>query len=215
NQYRLVLKREDTALYDMVNDPYQLTDIFDTLPQVSDRMLNAYDTWINDVCKEGMSKVPISVGYTLAPETRIEAHELNLNEGLAYFGKEGWANDWITQWDSEEDTVKVAIRVRKKGNYAFEIQYDCTDSQLGSEIAISIQGKELRKEVTEAFTGTYISSPDRIRRKEVYEKTWGTMAMGSLDLKEGMSLLNLYAVNVAKDSVMHLKAIKITFNGIP
>lgn len=212
NQYRLVLKREDTTLYDMRNDPYQLSDIFDTLPQVSGRMLNAYDTWIKDVYKEGMSKVPISIGYTSAPETRIEAHELNLNEGLAYFGKEGWANDWITQWDSEEDTVNVAIKVHKKGNYTFEIRYDCTDSQLGSEIALSIQGKELRKKVTKAFAGAYIPSPDRIRRKEVYEKTWGTMAMGALDLKEGMSLLNIYA-KVAKDSVMHLKAIKITFNG--
>ncbi len=212
NKFRLVLKKEDTTLYNMIKDPYQSRDIFDSLPQTAHTMLNAYEQWIKKVYPKGIDRVPISIGYKEARETLIEAHEFNLGDGLRYHGTQGWANDWITQWDSKEDTILFDIKVNQTGNYAFEILYNCEESQLGSEIAIQIQKKEIKKKIDIAFSGEAIPSPDRIKRKEVYERTWGVLHVGNVNLEKGKHTFKIYATSVAKDSVMNLKAIKIKYN---
>ncbi len=212
NQYRLVLKKDDTTLYDMRKDPNQITDIFDSLPRISNTMLQKYDQWIKKVYREGVKRTPISIGYKEAPETLIEAHEFNLGDGLKYYGVQGWANDWITQWDSKKDTIKLDIKINKRGSYSFEILYNCNESQLGSEIAIQIQKKEIKNKINTSFHGKALFSPDRIKRKEVYERTWGTIKIGNSNLEKGISTLKIYATEIAKDSVMTLKAIKIKYN---
>lgn len=212
NKYRLVLEKKDTTLYDIISDPYQEKDLYGTFPKVSQEMVSAYDRWIKKMFTKGVDKRPISIGYTEAKETIIEAHELNTDKGLAYYGKEGWANDWITQWDAIEDTIKVDLKIHKDGNYTFELIYNCEQSQLGSQIEIDIQGKKITSELIKAFSGDWISSPDRIKRKEVYERTWGVMDVGNINLKKGSSELKVYAPVIAQDSVMSLKGIRIIYN---
>ncbi len=211
DKFRLVLKKEDTTLYNMVKDPYQLENIFDSLPKVSNTMLQAYDQWIKKVSRQGINSVPISVGYEEARETLIEAHEFNLGNGLTYYGKQGWANDWVTQWDAKQDTITLKIRVNKKGPYDFEILYNCDEPQLGSEIVFEIQDKKIKKKIDKAFPGQALHSPDRIKRKEVYERTWGVLKVGTINLEEDMSTLKIYAIEIAKDVVMSLKGIKIIY----
>ena len=210
NRYRLVLKREDTTLHDMKNDPWQQNDLFDALPEVASEMLLHYRQWIAEVYAEGPKRTPIRIGYDAAPVTLIEAHEFALSEGLAYFGKQGWANDWVSGWNAVNDTISVPITVQKEGIYDFELLYNCPESQLGSEIILQVQEKTLKSTVRVAFPGETLQSPDRIPRKEVYERTWGVLPLGKLTLNPGSEMLKLHAGSVAKDSVMHVKGIRIT-----
>ena len=54
-----------------------------------------------------------------------------------------------------------------------------------------------------------VPSPDRVPRKEVYEKAWESLEMGSLRLPEGRTGLVVRALTRPGNSVMELKAVSI------
>jgi hypothetical protein len=97
---------------------------------------------------------------------------------------------------------------QKAKSYNESIYYN--PSQLASKVELQIQGKSILQQVNDAFTGEELPSPDRIKRKEVYERIWNVLPMRDLFLEPGLSKLKLSAKTIAKDSVMNLKGLRIT-----
>lgn len=88
--------------------------------------------------------------------------------------------------------------------------YTCPIGEQGSEIDLNIGSQHIIYKIKEAFYSKIIESPDRIPRKEVYEKEWKSIILGKITIPKGKSKLILTGKNIPKNEVGKLKS-KILF----
>ncbi|MGK7395152.1 MAG: arylsulfatase [Candidatus Cyclobacteriaceae bacterium M3_2C_046] len=208
-QYRLVVQNQDTMLYDMYHDPGQHRNIAIMEREVSQQMKKAYQYYIKQFESDKLTKLPVQVGYHQAPVVSLPAHEADLHGSLQYKEGHGWANDWIVNWQDEEDYASWPLEVVAPARYSFTLLYDTPQGQEGSVVRVRIGDQSVTTKISEPFAGEYIESPDRVKRQEVYEKEWGLLKVGDLDLVPGKFQLMIQAEDVAQDQVMDLKGVLI------
>ena len=54
-----------------------------------------------------------------------------------------------------------------------------------------------------------LPSADRIHRKEVYEREWGTIIVGDVRLKKGLTQLKVRALEIPGSEALELKAVHL------
>lgn len=209
-RFRLTYKNDGYKLYDMYADPCQLKDVSDSFPEIFKEMKSSYDSWWEEMSANGFTPPRIPIGYDDFPTTRLPAPEASLHGGLSYFGKMGWANDWISNWKNTDGYASWDVSIANNGSYSFKVRYCCPVSQVGSTLMIKIGDKTIKAKIKKAHAPEYIPSPDRIKRKEVYEKVWAELEFGSTELKAGNYELLLLAENIAKDEVGEIKSVFVT-----
>lgn len=74
----------------------------------------------------------------------------------------------------------------------------------------SLLTETLKAKIEKAHDPEYIPSPDRIKRKEVYEKIWTELEFGSTELKAGNYELLLLAENIANNEIGEVKSVFVT-----
>jgi arylsulfatase A len=86
NQYLLTLYPKDTALYDLLRDPFQHTDLSKELPEIAGDYINRYKEWFEQITKNGVVPPLIQVGYDVVPEVEFPAPECEKYGGLTKGG---------------------------------------------------------------------------------------------------------------------------------
>ncbi|MEO1021537.1 MAG: arylsulfatase [Bacteroidota bacterium] len=207
NRYRAVNYGGQWELYDMLADPAQQRDIATKAPEILSTFSTAYEEWFQEV-SQGLDKPRfIPLGYEEAPEVHIPAPELSFSGNIQFKGTSGWSNDWLVNWTSEEDEVMVPVQVVSDGVYEVTFEYNLSPSDAGVEVTISSSSASLNTTVTQPFVGQRISSPDRVPRGEVYEKTWAMHQAGALYLNRGEQELNIRAYRIPGKESMELKSV--------
>ncbi|MEM8525249.1 MAG: arylsulfatase [Bacteroidota bacterium] len=211
-QYRWVLGRDSSvALYDMQKDPEQRNDIALQNPEIVADLGRAYKEMFTSVTTNNTLPPKIPVGYDAAKKVRLPAIEATQVEGdLRYKEGHAWANDWLINWTNKDDRIIWEVEVVESGNYQVEVEYVVAEENVGSVVAISGGETRLTTTVSEAFNPKPLPSPDRIPRKEVYEKEWAKLPIGELWLEKGVQRIELTAMKVANEEVMELKSLYLT-----
>ena len=71
-------------------------------------------------------------------------------------------------------------------------------------------GESVEATVTKAHDPAVMASPDRVKRKESYEKTWAALDVGVLDMPAGVTKLTVSAAIIPHGQAMELKAARLT-----
>jgi arylsulfatase A-like enzyme len=162
-------------------------------------------------------------------------------QGIRYHGQSGWANDWIDHWTDVTAYPYWNLDVLNAGTYEVELLYhagtpgsvlrlevvprpggEASDRPPGSdgptapdprapaeaEVVATLEGR-----IDRAEEGVQVPSPDRIPRKEVYEYSWGRLAMGRIELPRGPVELRIRALTLAGDEVAELKGVRLRRTG--
>ena len=208
-RYRLVVTNRDTSLYDMFHDPGQHLNIAREYSDRTNRMALVYNTWMNDVLDKGLTPPPVPWGYEEAPFVKMPAHEATLYGGLEYKEGHGWANDWITNWHTTSGMATWPVEVITEGSYMISLLYDVSHGQEGAEIEISIGNQNISTVIAQPYEGDLIHSPDRVPRKEVYEKEWGKLEVGMVELSTGRYDLKVTAKEIPSFYAMELKGVLV------
>jgi len=211
-QYRWVLHRDSSiALYDMQIDPEQQKDIADQKPAIVAALGKDYQQMFASVTAKSTLPPSIPVGYEAAKQVKLPAIEASQVEGkLRYKEGHAWANDWLINWTNTEDRIVWEVAVMETGNYKVDVEYVVAKENIGSVIMLLGSGSSLTNTITESFYPTSLPSPDRIQRKEVYEKEWAKLSMGELWLEKGVQQIELTALKVVNEEVMELKSVYLT-----
>jgi arylsulfatase A len=209
-RYRLIVKPEEIAeLYDMISDPGEKNNIAPERPEVTAKLKQAYDDWYKEVTGPGLEVPPIPVGYEQRKLVELPAHEGHLEGSVKYKGGRGWANDWVTGWTDTDAHVYWDVDVVNSGAYEITLMYTCPEQDLGAKVRIEIGGRHIEGMVEKAHDPAPIPSPDRVPRKEVYEKVWAPLTLGTVELQTGRTRLYVKALTRPGRSVMDLKAVRI------
>ncbi|NQT25174.1 arylsulfatase [candidate division KSB1 bacterium] len=209
-QYRLIVNPESVELYDMIKDPGETKDNKGENPETAAQMKSAYDVWFEDVTKNGFNPIPIPIGYKGEAEVIMPAHEAYLSsDGIEYFEGHGWANDWIAEWTDKAAYPYWEIEVLEGGQYEIALDYICPKKEIGATFQIEVGEQKLSGRISKPHNPPPVHSPDRVPRKEVYEKTWATLSVGLLQLNPGKYQLKVKALSRPGNIVMDLKAVRI------
>lgn len=212
NRYRLVIEKETVELYDMLCDPSEKSDISNLQPQKAMRLKKAYTAWYQEVTKKGFKSLPVPIGYKQWPRVELHGHEAFLHKnpnqsGISYNHPAGWANDWVTNWSDIRAYPWWPVDIIEDGFYELALKYTCPTEDIGADIELKINDTTLEGKITQEYDPPYKPSPDRVPRKEVYEKTWNVLNMGSLFLKTGKKRLKIKALSKPGKQVMELKSV--------
>ncbi len=206
NQYRLIVKENSTELYDMLKDPEQKRDISNIEPKITKDLSADYQAWFADVSKEIKPELSIPISAKLK-QIELPTYESNFSGNIKYKEGHGWVHDWLVNWTSKQDTISWDIESLDNQRFTVKMNYTCSQNQVGSEVQVLIGDQKISSKITEAFDPEMIQSPDRVKRKEVYEKTWKSMILGTIIIPKGKSRIILTATKIAKIEVAEVKSI--------
>jgi arylsulfatase A len=209
-RHRFVTDGQRFELYDMATDPGQRKDIAAENTSLVETLRSAYDGWLKAVTQNGIERLPIPVGYPQARIVELPAPESYFSGNLRFKGGQGWANDWITGWQRIEDSVSWEIDVAQPGRFEVSLLFTCPKRDVGSRIRVEAAAQAVEGVVGQAHDPEPVASPDRVPRGEVYEKVWAPLTLGALDLPAGRSRLNVKALSKPGESVMELKAVRLS-----
>lgn len=206
NQYRLIVKEQKTELYDMFKDPEQKTDISSLEKSVFTKLSNDYKKWFADVTQD----IKPELSIPLSPKINtieLPTYEADFSGNITYKEGHGWVHDWLVNWTNEKDMISWEIQSPVSQQFKVKLNYTCPESQVGSTIKLSIGNQTITSKIKAAFDPEMIQSLDRVKRKEVYEKQWKSMQIGTILISKGKSKIVLTAPKIAKNEVAEIKSI--------
>lgn len=210
NEYRLVRYGDEWELYNLKLDPSQRKDISENFPEIVDSLSTAYEKWFEDVSKELPEIREIPVGYDESPSVELPAVESSFTGDIEFHGGSGWSNDWLTNWTSQKDSISWNLNVIEDGIYKIEVEYVLPPENVGTIINVSANNNSSTRQINQPHNPSIISSPDRVKRGEVYEKDWARIELGTLNLTKGAYPINLSATSINGHRTIDVKSLIIT-----
>lgn len=208
-QYRLVVGKDQTSLFDMLADPEQKNDLSKTNPELLDSLQAQYQTWYQNMQAQVQDETIIPLGFPNQKVVELPAHESKFQGEIQFKEGHGWAHDWVVNWTKPNDQITWEVMVKEENTFQVEMIYTVPETDLGSEIQFRGGGASTQQILNKAFDPPLIPSPDRISRQEVYEKTWANLSLGEITLPPGQHTLSLSASNIPGAQVAELKAIRL------
>jgi arylsulfatase A-like enzyme len=206
-QYRLVRQKGQAQLYDMERDSAQTTDLASSQPQTARTLKAAYDRWFNEVSP---ALPPSRPSLVAGRRVLLQAPEAHFSGKVHYKQGNGWANDWLVNWQSPADSIWWDVVVERPGTYQVSLQYTSPDAARGTQVNLSAAQQMVHQTLPAGFDPLLLPSPDRIPRKEAYEKPWAWLPLGSVELPPGHQRILLQATMISNGKVAEVKALQLT-----
>ncbi len=216
-RWRAVKGRRGWRLYDMAADPGQAHDLAGAEPEVLRSLRQAYEAKVQEVTQAGFDVIPTHVGYRHWPVVTLPGHEAFLEpgagKGISYVGASGWANDWITNWTDTGAYAWWPLKVVESGRFEVAVLYACAKAHLGTRLRVEVAGQAAEAIVDHVHDPEPISSPDRVPRGEVYEKTWAPLAVGTVELNPAETRLIVRVLEIPSGQACDIKAVRLRLLG--
>lgn len=206
NQYRLVVKENSTELYDMLTDPSQKQDLSKMQSDITQKLRNDYLQWFSEVSKDIKPQLTIPLS-TKRIRIELPTYEATFSGNLKYREGHGWVHDWLVNWTSPQDSITWEVESILNQRFIVEVVYTCPAENVGSEIQVSVANQRIRKNITKAFDPPMMLSPDRVPRKEVDEKMWEKLTIGSILIPKGENKIVISAPKIRHKEAAEIKSI--------
>ena len=211
-QYRL---DDGGALFGMVADPEQATNLALQQPEVVAKLARAVSAWRAEVLATTKDNRPYPVGFAEFPTTPLPARD-GVPHGKIQRSGSAPNCSYFVNWTSTEDSMTWDVEVNTTGNYEVTIDYSCPQADVGSMIELSFQSSKLRGEVTPAWNPPLLDKQDRVPRKsESYMREFRPLNLGVMRLEKGRGLLTLRAVEILGQQVMAVRQLNLTLKEQP
>ena len=174
----------DGALFDLLADPRQQTDLSLSDPKRAEAMNQEVQRWRNEVFRSAIAQRPFPVGHPERTTALLPAQDgkcqgpsvrrSDTAPNCSYF-KNIRATDDVLSWD---------IEPMQPGRYSVWIHYAAPESAVGKEIRLKCSGREVVGKIVDAFESPLRgASNDRVPRKsESLMKEFATLRLGTLEL---------------------------------
>lgn len=198
------------ALFDMIVDPGQKTDIAKEQPELAAKLSQAVAAWRAEVVPAERDERPYPVGYAEFPMTPLPARD-----GLPHGGVKRSAAapncSYFVNWTKREDSMTWDIEVMTTGDYDVAIHYTCPPADAGSTIELGFGTSKVTAKVEPGWDPPLITGQDRVpRRGESTMKEFRPLALGAMRLEKGRGPLTLRALEIPGRQVMDVRLVTLT-----
>jgi len=210
DQYRLVIEKGDTMLFNMFDDPGQKNDISLNDKEMRQALAKAYDDWFESLKSEYQPVPEIRIGFEGEESVYLPAHEARFSGDIHFMEGHGWAHDWLVNWISTKDSIVWEVVVDQPTAYDVVLAYSCPAENVGSTLRINTAVSSSESAILKAHNPDYLPSPDRIQRIEVYEKEWGRLDLGEITVLPGVQEITLKALDIPAGQVGEIKGLHLS-----
>jgi arylsulfatase A-like enzyme len=217
------------ALFDMLADPGQLSDVADAQPAVVAKLKQAVTDWRKDVLGtiagpdgDGKGKGresrmvlpdnrPFPVGYREYPWTPLPARD-GVPHGGVRRSSSAPNSSYFVDWKTKQDRITWDIEVNTSGVYDVVIDYTCPVPAAGSTIELSFGKARLTGKVAPGWDPPLYTNQDTLPRPpaESQMKEFRPLALGTVQLEKGRGELTLRALEIPGGYVMDVRRVNLT-----
>ena len=191
--YRLYLKsRNQVQLYDLTKDPGEKNNIVKQHPAIVKELKSAYEKWFDDVTDRRFVSPVLPVGYDEENPVTLPATRAWFTGKIHYFGKNGYAHDWLSFWTNTSDQLGWKVDVVNPGTYEVQLHYICKPGNEGCTVQLISGDDVLATKIEKPYWPKAIKVNNRAPR-DVPEMPWKEKTMGRITLKKGKATLVLSA----------------------
>ena len=207
------------ALFDMVADPGQSTDLAKAQPQLAAKLSKAVADWRKDVFggeRPGRDDRPFPVGYAEFPMTPLPARD-GVPRGEVRRSAAAPNCSYFVNWTGTNDAMSWDIEVHTAGSYDVVLHYTCPEADAGATIELAFRDARLTGKVAPGWDPPLITGQDVIPRPkgESVMKEFRPLPLGTLRLDPGRAPLTLRALDIPGRSVMDLRLVTLTLRNPP
>ncbi|GAA4431523.1 sulfatase-like hydrolase/transferase [Pontibacter saemangeumensis] len=206
HQYLLTLMPEDTSFYDLLKDPSQEHDLVDRHPELVSEYIRKYREWFGEVTGNGVEPPLVQLGGSPAPLTWLPAPEASLYGQVAFKGGEGWANDWLVNWNDASDSAVWEVVAKRPTQYRISMQLSLEKPLV---MALELDGKTYYKKIEGPRQAVQVLNKDRVPRGEVEEMQWPEVVLATVHMPAGVHRLKISPAGEVKGELA-IKALKLT-----
>ena len=199
-QWKLVGGKE---LFNLSGDPYEQKNLAKRQPERVKELQHAFDQWAQEVLpSQVLVRLPVPVTGEDTPSimsnmfmggTIVDIAWARLHgQGLRY-GYDKLIRDKITGWEDSNDFIRWHLDIEREGRYEVILQYGCGVSDAGSRIRIA-SGDARVEFVVEPTSAVDV---------------WRTQGVGFLDLKPGLTTMEIRVLSKPGKSVMDLHEVRL------
>jgi len=207
-QYRL---GHEGKLFDMVNDPGQITDISAEQLEVTNQLTKAKEKWEKGVLSELPEKDSraFPIGHPDYSFNQIPARDGIANGNIKRSNK--FPNcSFFTNWTSITDSISWEAEVLESGRFELELYYTCPAKDIGSVFELSFGNNKLTGKISEAHNPPFIGKENyRSPMKGSYVKDFKKMSVGTINLEKGKGFLTLKALKIPGSQVMDFRLLML------
>lgn len=184
-EHRAVNEGQGWMLFDMAADPGQKNDLAMQEPARTAELAQEYEAWFDSLSPTGWERMPVQVGWPESPRITLYAPEAYLDGGVRWFGRSGWAHDWLVGWESPGGRAWWDLAVRCPGTYGVSLLIAAPESARERVVRISSGGRAVEARLPGRLEAPAIAGPDREPRIETFERRWPRVEVGELSLPPG------------------------------
>lgn len=204
--HRLIIRDTTLEYYDLIHDPAQKINLTSAEYALTDSLSRLYDHWFLECTSAYQAIKPISVNTR---QIILPAYESQFTGQLRFAEGHGWAHDWLEHWQTSADTISWLLTSDTTRMFTIYLRYTCPPDELGSVVAVEIDNQRIHAVIEQAFNPPLLPSPDRVKRKEAYEKEWAIMELGNISVPKGEHWIKIFPVSVPHGQVAEISALEL------
>ncbi len=195
------------ALFDMVEDPAQTTDVASRFPKIARALRREVARWKQEVLAEMTPEdsrpFPIGAGHRL---TWLPARDGRPHGGVRRSARAPNCS-YFTNWRSTDDRITWDVEVMKAGRYRPVLYYTCAPQSVGCRIELSLGDVSAQVTVRKAHDPPLVGAEaDRASRGgESLVKDFRPLKMPEMELSQGRTTLTLRAVQIPGPSAIDVR----------
>lgn len=200
------------ALFDMVADPGQTSDVSQKVPEVKAELQKTLAKWKQSVgFGKGLQDTrPFTVGYAEFPMTPLPARD-GVPHGKVERSAKAPNCSYFTNWRSTEDRITWDVEIHTAGEYEAEVLYTCAPGDEGAQVELSFLDAKTSGRVAPAWNPPLNEGEDRAPRvAESLQKEFKPLKLGTIRLPQGRGELSLRATEIPGKNVMDLRMVRLT-----
>lgn len=197
-------------LFDMVTDPWQLTNISSEEPEVVRQLKLSVEQWRADVLAgTSIDERKFTVGHPDFKYTQLPARDGKAHGNIKRSASAP-NSSYFTNWTNLNDKITWDVEVLSEGDYEVKVYYTCPAKDAGATIELSFGPDKLISKITEANDPPLRGMEnDRVKREESYVKDFKPLKTGVIHLKKGSGELILKALDIPGSQVMDFRLLEI------
>lgn len=198
-------------LFDMENDPGQLTDVSENFPEITRRLSEVKEKWKNNVLSElpDEDNRPFLIAHPGFTWTQIPARDGTAHGNIKRSSIHPNCS-FFTNWTSLSDSITWQTESLSDGDFEVTVYYTCPKGDVGSVFELSFGNSKLVSKITEPHDPPLTGMEnDRDPRTESYVKDFKPLKMGTLHLEKGPGVLTLKALEIPGKQVMDFRLLML------
>ncbi|WP_445735274.1 arylsulfatase [Mariniflexile sp.] len=212
DRYRLVKRRNQIELYDMINDGAQSTDIALEYLEITNELKVKAESCLAKINEKYAQKPLCIIGDMEAKIHELYADEAHFSEGIKFAGLDGFNPDWLTNITSKEDSIWWDLDVKNTKTYTVLLKYACTEDNIGCRINVMSENDKLSYTLNQPYDEGYLSVPNRGKSEAntFSYKKFKTVAIGKLKVSEGTNKITVNVSDIKNGKSIDLKTLILT-----